>query len=520
MNLSHRFSAFNLFAGGFLTATVILFLIWGLGFTHYHAPYLFMLSALFGLFMAFNIGGNDVANSFGTSVGAGTLSVPQALAIAAIFEVSGALIAGGEVTDTIRKGIVDLEQLDIQPLQLVYIMMSSLIAAALWLLFATHKGWPVSTTHSIVGAIVGAALVMGTVLDQPQPLNMVRWRQIGHIVLSWVISPVLGGLMSYLVFRLIKEKILLLGEIEHEKYAQRVNTRRLTQKAGEESPEPEALPPEPEPLPPAPPQPWHKKLSKTLGQLGQSMQGVEEQKLEEEAYPRVRRVRKVYLPLIAAAGVLIVGYMLIFKGLKNLALDLSSGQYLTIFAVLGLLSWFITKRFTGRFRSHQLARITYIFFSWMQVLTASCFAFSHGSNDIANAIGPFAAILEVLKRQTLVLDAPIPFYAMLAFGIALVAGLWFIGKEVIATVGTHLAAMSPASGFTAELSAAIVVLLASSLGLPVSSTHILVGAVLGIGLVNRNANWRLMKPIALAWIITVPIASIIAALSCALLLRF
>ena len=543
MNLSHRFSAFNLFAGGFLTATVILFLIWGLGFTHYHAPYLFILSALFGLFMAFNIGGNDVANSFGTSVGAGTLSVPQALAIAAIFEVSGALIAGGEVTDTIRKGIVDLEQLDIQPLQLVYIMMSSLIAAALWLLFATHKGWPVSTTHSIVGAIVGAALVMGTVLDQPQPLNMVRWRQIGHIVLSWVISPVLGGLMSYLVFRLIKEKILLLGEIEHEKYAQRVNTRRLTQKAGEESPEPEALPPEPEPAPPAPeayslrqnwqllptepepepappPQPWHKKLSKTLGQLGQSMQGVEEQKLEEEAYPRVRRVRKVYLPLIAAAGVLIVGYMLIFKGLKNLALDLSSGQYLTIFAVLGLLSWFITKRFTGRFRSHQLARITYIFFSWMQVLTASCFAFSHGSNDIANAIGPFAAILEVLKRQTLVLDAPIPFYAMLAFGIALVAGLWFIGKEVIATVGTHLAAMSPASGFTAELSAAIVVLLASSLGLPVSSTHILVGAVLGIGLVNRNANWRLMKPIALAWIITVPIASIIAALSCALLLRF
>ena len=150
----------------------------------------------------------------------------------------------------------------------------------------------------------------------------------------------------------------------------------------------------------------------------------------------------------------------------------------------------------------------------MQVVTASGFACSHGSNDIANAIGPFAAILDVLKNLTIGEGAiPVPTVAMAAFGVALIAGLWFIGREVVATVGTHLAEMSPAAGFTAELAAAIVVMLASSLGLPVSSTHILVGAILGIGLVNRNANWRLMKPIALAWLITVPAAGLCAALA-------
>ena len=142
MNLE---KGFNIFAGGFLAATVFLFIFWGLEFTGHHYPKLFILAALFGLFMAFNFGGNDVANSFGTSVGAGTLSVAQALAIAAVFEVAGALIAGGEVTDTIRKGIVDMERLHISPMQLLYIMMSALVAAALWLLFATYKGWPVST---------------------------------------------------------------------------------------------------------------------------------------------------------------------------------------------------------------------------------------------------------------------------------------------------------------------------------------------------------------------------------------
>ncbi|MFD1691474.1 inorganic phosphate transporter [Azotobacter chroococcum] len=172
---------------------------------------LFILATLFGVFMAFNIGGNDVANSFGTSVGAGTLTIKQALLVAAVFEVSGAVIAGGEVTSTIRGGIVNLAGMALAPMDFVYIMMSALVAAALWLLFATKKGYPVSTTHSIIGAIVGSSIALGVMLDgAPSALALVQWGKIGEIAVSWVLSPVLGGLVSYLLFSLIKRHVLVL----------------------------------------------------------------------------------------------------------------------------------------------------------------------------------------------------------------------------------------------------------------------------------------------------------------------
>ncbi|MDN6605367.1 inorganic phosphate transporter, partial [Brevibacterium sp.] len=164
-------------------------------------------------------------------------------------------------------------------------------------------------------------------------------------------------------------------------------------------------------------------------------------------------------------------------------------------------------------RKQTVPRATYILFSWMQVFTASAFAFSHGSNDIANAIGPFAAVLDVLKTGSISSEATVPLAAMLTCGIALIAGLWFIGRKVIATVGTKLTEIHPASGFAAELAAAGVVMAASISGLPVSSTHILIGAIIGVGLVNRSANWKLMKPIAMAWVITLPAAASIGAIS-------
>ncbi|MDO4435298.1 MAG: anion permease [Cardiobacteriaceae bacterium] len=473
--------------------SVILFIFWGLGYTHYHHPFLLILAALFGIFMAFNIGGNDVANSFGTSVGAGTLSVTQALAIAAVFEVSGALIAGTSVTNTIRNGIVDVHQLGIGTFEFIYIMMSALIAAAAWLLFATKHGWPVSTTHSIIGAIVGASLVLGILIEHNAPLNAVKWSQIGQIAISWVISPVLGGLMSYVVFSLIKKHVLMHGDIDdHIAYARRASIFRRSS------------------------EPVHVKMAERLEKIQTMLAGKVQHHAPETDAERAlaRRALRHYLPLIAMFSTIAVAYMLIFKGLENLDLKFSNTEYFILFSLIGFGAWFVAYRFGKRYRSFEITRASYIFFSWMQVLTASCFAFSHGSNDIANAIGPFAAILEVLRTESMQTTSPIPFIAMLMFGFALIVGLWFIGKEVIATVGTHLAEMSPASGFTAELSSAIVVLLASSLGLPVSSTHILVGAVLGIGLVNNNANWRLMKPIALAWMVTVPVAAVLSALSC------
>ncbi len=174
--------------------------------------------------------------------------------------------------------------------------------------------------------------------------------------------------------------------------------------------------------------------------------------------------------------------------------------------------------FCKSLKRKDLGKSTFQMFSWMQVFTACGFAFSHGANDIANAIGPFAAIMDVLRTNSVAAQNAVPPIAMLTFGIALIVGLWFVGKEVIKTVGTSLAEMHPASGFTAELSAASVVMGASLMGLPVSSTHILVGAVLGIGLVNRNANWKLMKPIGLAWVITLPAAAVLS-VACYLVLQ-
>ena len=167
-----------------LIVTTLYFMWWGIDYTEGNNVFIFILATLFGIFMAFNIGGNDVANSFGTSVGAGTLTIPQALGVAAIFEVSGAVIAGGEVTETIRNGIVDLNKMAIEPMQFVFIMMASLVAAALWLLFATKKGWPVSTTHSIVGGIVGASVTLGFMIGGSKTgLALVQWDKIGSIVI-------------------------------------------------------------------------------------------------------------------------------------------------------------------------------------------------------------------------------------------------------------------------------------------------------------------------------------------------
>lgn len=499
-----------------LATMTAYFMWWGIDYTEGNNIFIFILATLFGVFMAFNIGGNDVANSFGTSVGAGTLTIPQALGVAAIFEVSGAVIAGGEVTDTIRKGIVDLTTMHIEPMQFVYIMMASLVAAALWLLFATKKGWPVSTTHSIIGGIVGASVTLGIILGGTSTgLSLVQWEQIGSIVISWVLSPLLGGAVSYALFYQIKKYILsyndsaqsLLTKLNKEKRIARIEDKKAFERLSD-----------------------IQKLSYT-GSLVRDAQAynedaISETDLETDYYKRLYKIEQekykikafkalqTWVPLVAALGGMIIASMLLFKGLKNLHLGFTALTNFLIMGMIGALIWMATFIYAKTLKSGQsLDKATFIMFSWMQVFTASGFAFSHGSNDIANAIGPFAAIMDVLRTQTIGDQAAVPMISMLTFGVALIVGLWFIGKEVIQTVGKNLAEMHPASGFAAELSAASVVMFASFLGLPVSSTHILVGAVLGIGLVNHNANWQMMKPIAMAWIITLPAAAVIASIS-------
>ena len=481
-----RLSVF-FFALLFLTSAG--FLVWGYGYINGNQIVVFVLASLFAIFMAFNIGGNDVANSFGTSVGAGTLTIRQALLVAAIFEVSGAMLAGGAVTDTIRKGIVDLAPLsaraDFDVMDFVYIMMSALLAAALWLLIATRKGWPVSTTHSIIGGIVGASITLAWLaLGGEGALKLVNWGQIGLIVSSWIISPLLGGLAAWAIYSLIKRLVLNYNTAAGAEILALDEQIQLAQDSA----------------------PGTTNSESTLATLNAQRDAID-----------LHRANLRFAPPIAALGSIVIVLMLLFKGLKKLDIAMTPAETTLVIGMIAALIWVSVYVLARSLRHRALDDSTFVLFSWMQVVTAAGFAFSHGSNDIANAIGPFAAILDVVSTGEVSAKAPVPLPAMLTMGIAMVAGLWFIGKEVIQTVGTEITRMHPSSGFAAELAAAAVVLLASTLGIPVSSTHILVGAVLGIGVVNRSTNWRLMKPIGAAWIITLPSAALLAALTLTLL---
>ncbi|APT92436.1 phosphate permease [Corynebacterium phocae] len=506
--------------GLLLSVTLIWFIFWSLDYTSGRPGHIILVTAIiFAVFMAFNIGGNDVANSFGTSVGAGTLTMKQALAVAAIFEVSGAVLAGGDVTDTVRSGIVDLNAIEgLDPLEFVYIMMSSLLGAAIWLLIATRKGWPVSTTHSIIGGIVGASLTVGF-LTHKGGLEMVQWGGIGTIAFSWVLSPVLGGLTAYLLFKWIKTSILVYNE-KADQEIREIKTRKAELKKEHQN---------------------HLQRLTELQQISytnalerdarrlKADEDVAPEDLESDYYRQLHSFKKNlkevdshralenWVPLLAALGSVVISAMMLFKGLKHTGLELTPLQNFVVMGMIGALVWMAVFIFAKALKKKSLDRSTFLLFSWMQVFTASAFAFSHGSNDIANAIGPFAAVLDVLKNGSINSEAEVPSFVMITMGIALVSGLWFIGRYVIQTVGTDITKMHPSSGFAAELAAAGVVMAASIMGLPVSSTHILIGAVLGVGMVNKAANWSLMKPIAMAWVITLPASASIAAVTVSIL---
>nr|WP_315057703.1 anion permease [uncultured Campylobacter sp.] len=513
-------SKISLIFYGIFCGVTIYFLIWGFGFIGSGDKMLFLVSVFLGIFMAFNIGGNDVANSFGTSVGSGTLSIAQALCIAAVFEASGAVIAGGEVTSTIRSGIIDLSKMDVHPRDFIYVMMSALFAAGAWLLFASRKGLPVSTTHAIIGGIVGSGLTLGALLNtaESSALWLVQWDKIGKIAISWVLSPILGGVISFGIFWLIKHYIL-----DYNRYAQIKIDRIKREKKSLRK--------------------LHKKTFETLDDIQKIAYAealnhdiyamrdpdFDPSELDSEYYKKVieldakkeklksHKALEYGIPAVAGIGAFVISAMLIFKGLHNLNFGLTNFYNYLIIGMSTLITWLLMFIFAKTLRRSNLNKSAFLMFSWLQVLTASGFAFSHGSNDIANAVGPFAAIIDTMATNSINPSTPVPQQIMIMFAVALIAGLWFIGKEVIATVGTNLTKIHPASGFSAELASAVVVMAASVLGLPISSTHVLIGAILGIGLVNHSTNWSLMKPIGLAWIITLPVSALLSAFAFVLL---
>ncbi|EDA4572893.1 anion permease [Campylobacter jejuni] len=493
----------NLIAFVIFIISTIAFVIWGFGYISQHQLILFILASIFGIFMAFNIGGNDVANSFGTSVGAKTVTIKQALIIAAVFELSGAIFAGAEVTKTIRSGIVIFPN-SLDPMLFVIIMLAALLSSGVWIFIATKKGLPVSTTHSIVGGIVGASIMMGLLkFDGIQTLSMIKWSEILRIAISWIASPLLGGIVAYIIYSYIDKKILKPSEKlnddlknikkERKKFKEEYFLNLKTKSQEEQIKELSAIALDEE--------------EQENNFYRNKMKEFKDQEKDIDIYS----ILKTHMPIIACIAAAIISAMFLFKGLNNVS-TLDILQNFWIIGIIGTISYVVTFAIVKIVKKTELNKTTDRIFSWFQIFTASSFAFSHGANDIANAIGPFAAILDVLKNGTINATSPVPFAALAMFGVALVVGLWFLGKEVITTVGSKLATIRPTTGFSAELGVSIVILLATQFGIPVSSTHILIGAILGIGVYNKNANWIMMKPIGLAWIITLPAAGIMAAL--------
>lgn len=481
----------NLIAFVIFIISTIAFVIWGFGYISQHQLILFILASIFGIFMAFNIGGNDVANSFGTSVGAKTVTIKQALIIAAVFELSGAIFAGAEVTKTIRSGIVIFPN-SLDPMLFVIIMLAALLSSGVWIFIATKKGLPVSTTHSIVGGIVGASIMMGLLkFDGIQTLSMVKWSEILRIAISWIASPLLGGIVAYIIYSYIDKKILKPSEKlnddlknikkERKKFKEEYFLNLKTKSQEEQIKELSAIALDEE--------------EQENNFYRNKMKEFKDQEKDIDIYS----ILKTHMPIIACIAAAIISAMFLFKGLNNVS-TLDILQNFWIIGIIGTISYVVTFAIVKIVKKTELNKTTDRIFSWFQIFTASSFAFSHGANDIANAIGPFAAILDVLKNGTINATSPVPFAALAMFGVALVVGLWFLGKEVITTVGSKLATIRPTTGFSAELGASIVILLATQFGIPVSSTHILIGAILGIGVYNKNANWIMMKPIGLAWI--------------------
>ncbi len=390
-----------------------------------------LLAAVFGLFMAWGIGANDVANAMATSVGSRALTVFKAIFIAAVFEFLGAYLAGGQVTSTIRKNIVDASVFSATPELLIYGMLSALLASGVWLLIASRNGWPVSTTHTIVGSVVGfAAVGVG--------LEAVQWGEVGKIVMSWVISPMLAGALSFAIFTSIQRLIL--------------DTR--------------------------------------------------------SPFSNAKKYGPIYIFVVS----FVIAMLTMTKGLKHIGLGMSSGESVILALILAIVITGIGVVLIGRIKVDPQAEIEFHFanvekvFAVLMIFTASAMAFAHGSNDVANAVGPVAAVVSTVTSGEVVQKSPLPVWVLLLGGGGIVIGLASFGYRVMRTVGKRITELTPSRGFAAELSAASTVVMASFTGLPISTTHTLVGAVLGVGFARGIAalNLRVVGNIFMSWIITLP----------------
>jgi len=395
------------------------------------ASFILIAAILIGLYSAINIGANDVANAMATSVASGALTIKRAVFVAGICDVLGAVLVGSHVANTIRKGLIDPLQFSDRQDLFILGMLAAVLGSALWVNIATYFKLPVSTTHSIIGGVVGFGLVSVGFAG-------ITWKVVLHVVLSWIISPVFGGIIAFTIFSIIKKFIL-------------------------SSPEP------------------------------------------------IAQTRKIG-PFFTGMVGFILSLAVTFKGLKHLNLDLPFWQALPISLGVGVVGFFLGSFLLRRYKErkedpyYQVEKMA----NPLQVLSASFQAFSHGANDVANAIGPVAAIVAVVQTQKVDMQVAIPLWLLLTGGVGLAFGVYTWGHRVMETVGKKITSITPTRGFSAEFGTATTVLLCSRLGMPVSTTHVAVGNIIGVGLARGISaiNLDVIKKIFSAWIISLPAAGL------------
>lgn len=397
------------------------------------------LAAIIGFLMAWAIGANDVANAMGISVGSKILSLRHAIMIAAVFEALGSILASGNVTNTISHGLIDVAVLNDRPVILIAGMLSSLLSAAVWLLLASLKGWPVSTTHTIIGAVIGfGAVCIG--------MDHIYWQSIANILLSWLFTPLFSAVVSYVLFRFVQKSIF-----ENDRPA---------------------------------------------------------------------RQAKKTVPYYVFVVVGIMLSVILLGGLESLGIVLSITTtwiiILSLSLIASIVSYFMLSAIALNKAKISLkdsyALVEKIFGS-LAIVTACAMAFAHGSNDVANAIAPLAAIAAIVSTGgTEITSTLIPYWIVLLGAAGIVTGLVMYGYKVIATVGSNITDLTPSRGFVAQLATASIVVISSGLGIPVSTTHILVGAVLGVGFARGidAINMRVVREIFLSWFITFPAGMILS----------
>lgn len=442
-----------------------------------------------GLYMSWSIGANDVANAMGTSVGSGALTLKQAVVVAAILEFSGAFFFGSHVSKTVQSGIINADIFAPNPLILVYGMLAALIAAGAWLQAASYYGWPVSTTHTIVGSLVGFGFIVGGV-------SAIYWDHVAFIISSWILSPILGGILGYYLFTLLRKQIFYNSD----------------------------------PI----------------------------------------KAAKKLTPFLVFFVFLVLATILIFEGVDNLHWNINVTEKMIIILAIAVLasiiSYFAVKRIehspdaiplpaiygpdvitalekagkhlkrvqavtSGEVQYHAAflmqeiedlnrsiqktaeVEITHIeyqkverIFGYLQIMSACLMAFAHGANDVANAIGPLSASISILMTGAIPISTAVPTWALALGGFGIVIGLATWGWRVIETIGRKITELTPTRGFAAEFGAATTIVLASRLGLPISTTHTLVGAVIGVGFARGIGalNLATTRDIVISWVVTVP----------------